>query len=457
MGKSILSLCVAVLSVLLVCSCHDEDEVAVSTDCYISSFTLGNVKREIHSVTTAGKDTTYTTSYSGSYYPMVIDQVNGTISNRDSLPVNSLVNAVLASVSASGSVTYRRTDEDESAWKTYSSSDSIDFTSPLVFRVYSADYSMSRDYVVKVNVHQQDGDTFVWDKVTETAPWAAADSVKVWIRDGRIWSFCKEEGRTRLFTAGLSGDMDWAELPLSGCENADVTTLTGLGGQMYMSDTEGGLWQSDDMQNWRIVAADRPVRLAAADGTGLYALSEGRMFRSTDGTVWTEERLDEDLSFLPSRDLSSVAYAQDNGVSRVLLVGNRDMGLYPSDEAAMVWSRSGVAGAADAGWSYFNVSPENRYACPRLSSLHIVRYDDVLLAMGRGSLDGTTHQALDSIYVSHDNGITWKTDDVYVLPEEVRGTDAAMSAAVDSDFYVWLVAGIQVWRGRLTELGFAEY
>ena len=153
----------AVLSVLLICSCKDDDEVVLSTDCYISSFTLGNVKRQITTVNSAGRDTTYTISYSALYFPMTVNQLDGTIANKDSLPVNSDVKAVLATVESSGTVVYKKVSEGEDAWKAYSTSDSIDFTSPLTFRVYSPDYSASRDYTLQVNVHQQDGEVFSWE------------------------------------------------------------------------------------------------------------------------------------------------------------------------------------------------------------------------------------------------------------------------------------------------------
>ena len=118
----------AVLSVLLICSCKDDDEVVLSTDCYISSFTLGNVKRQITTVNSAGRDTTYTISYSALYFPMTVNQLDGTIANKDSLPVNSDVKAVLATVESSGTVVYKKVSEGEDAWKAYSTSDSIDFT-----------------------------------------------------------------------------------------------------------------------------------------------------------------------------------------------------------------------------------------------------------------------------------------------------------------------------------------
>ena len=347
MKKSILSLSLAVLSVLLICSCKDDDEVVLSTDCYISSFTLGNVKRQITTVNSAGRDTTYTISYSALYFPMTVNQLDGTIANKDSLPVNSDVKAVLATVESSGTVVYKKVSEGEDAWKAYSTSDSIDFTSPLTFRVYSPDYSASRDYTLQVNVHQQ----------------------------------------------------DWTEQPVSGCATADVVTLTEFGDALYMSGVDGTLMRSEDGLNWTACTADRSVRLLVADRTHLYALSDGRIYRSADGALWLEEALDETPAFLPVQDFATVSYTQENGLERTLWIGNRSMDDYPSDEAAMVWSHSLTAGQETAVWAYFNAAPDNHYACPRLQSLNLIRYGEVLLALGGKSLDGTAHKAFDNMYV----------------------------------------------------------
>ena len=138
------------------------------------------------------------------------------------------------------------------------------------------------------------------------------------------------------------------------------------------------------------------------------------------------------------------------------MAGNRSVTSYPDDDAAMLWSRTSIEEGGAAVWAYFNVSPDNRYACPQLEALHLLRYGDVLLALGGASLDGVSHQSLDALYVSRDNGVTWKNDGIYVLPDEVSGRYAVLSAAVDADCYLWVVAGGQIWRGRLNELGFVH-
>ncbi len=456
MKKSILSLSVALFSVFLVCSCLNDDETVLSTDCYISSFTLGNVKRQVTTVTSEGNDTTYSVTYSASYYPMTVNQLAGTIFNEDSLPLNSDVSAVLATVESSGTVIYRDAEDTEENWQSYSTSDSIDFTSTLVFRVYSPDYSAWRDYTVNVNVHQQDGEIFTWEQMAEEQLWEAADTMKAVVWQDNIWLFCRTDGAVTVFTTSLADGTQWAEQAVTGCGEADVSTLAVFGDRLYMTTPDGALISSADGSTWESIAADRAVHLLAADSTCLYALSDGVLWRSADGELWLEEGLESDPSFLPVQDLTSVSYVQENGLYRILLAGNRSLLDFPEDNAAMLWSRSTVEAGGTAPWTYFNVSPDNSYACPQLKFLHIMRYDEVLLALGGASLDGVSHNALDNLYVSSDNGVTWKEDGVYVLPESVEDAEGALAAVVDADNYLWLVVGGQVWRGRLNELGFAR-
>lgn len=455
MKKSIGLLPLVLCLLCMVSACKDEDETVLSTDCYIHSFALGNVTRQVNTKTEAGKDTTYYITYNASYYPMRVNQLEGKIANKDSLPYNSRVNAVLATLEYSGTVVYRKVEE-EGTWHSYSSSDSIDFSNPLVFRVYSQDYTAWRDYLVEVNIHRQNGDEFVWRKVAEPGLWDEADSLKAMVWNGRLWVFSSKGGNRRAFSASLPDGIDWTEQTVSGCETADVTTLVVWNEKLYMSQADGTLLRSEDGLEWHTVQAGRPLRLLAADETGIYAMWDGKIFRSTDGMAWTEEALDEDPALLPSRDVAAVAYVQGNGMRRILLGGNRSATDYPSDEWAMLWSRSTPAADEPSHWAYFNVSPDNAYACPRLERLNMVRYDEVVLAFGGASLGDDAHEPLDAFYVSEDNGVTWKADGVYVLPEELCGQEVPVASVVESGSRLWIVAGRQVWRGQLARLGFAD-
>ena len=76
-----------------------------------------------------------------------------------------------------------------------------------------------------------------------------------------------------------------------------------------------------------------------------------------------------------------------------------------------------------------------------MDNLNLVRFNSAVLAIGTDK----------KIYVSRDQGITWKTSSKYTLPDEL-GTNN-LSATTDDDGYLWLV-GIdtgEVWRGMIIE------
>lgn len=75
----------ATVPFLLLGSCISDKEVESDDYCYIWEVSLGSLKREVNMLDALGKDTTIASTYTGSKYPMTINQRELTIENRDSL------------------------------------------------------------------------------------------------------------------------------------------------------------------------------------------------------------------------------------------------------------------------------------------------------------------------------------------------------------------------------------
>jgi hypothetical protein len=107
-----------------------------------------------------------------------------------------------------------------------------------------------------------------------------------------------------------------------------------------------------------------------------------------------------------------------------------------------------------------NYSPSsyNTKLCPSLESLVVFPYDDRLYAIGgKGTAAGAEVDALNAIYISRDNGLTWEASGEKgpSLPAELVGVDAPFTAFVDGDGNIWLaVCGENgaIWRGRMNKL-----
>ena len=98
-----LSIVVTILSMLIssgLTSCNIDSSTTTSYDgnhCAITYMTLGTLLRESHITTSRGTDSTYMTTFSGSMYPLYVDQYKGEIYNPDSLPLGTRVDKVVFS------------------------------------------------------------------------------------------------------------------------------------------------------------------------------------------------------------------------------------------------------------------------------------------------------------------------------------------------------------------------
>ena len=158
----------AVLSLTSCLSDNDDSNTTYYTDTAISSFALGTLNITYHTKASDGvTDSTYTSTFSASSYRFDIDQQKRTIANSDSLPVGTDAAHCLATISTLNSGTVllvlkSSTGADSLAY--YSSSDSIDFSSPVRMRVYNMNLSAYREYTVTVNVHKQEENKFEWQE-----------------------------------------------------------------------------------------------------------------------------------------------------------------------------------------------------------------------------------------------------------------------------------------------------
>ena len=159
-------------------ACKSDDKVEYSSDCYIKSMVLGNLSRTIHTTTSAGVDTSYNVTVTGSAFPMSINHIEGTITNATPLPMGTNINAVTATVTSQGLVAYA-TDEGADTWTQLTTKDTLDFSSPLHLRVVATDGQSYRDYVVTLNVRQNDPDKYTWTQAATVEALGTRKAVKM--------------------------------------------------------------------------------------------------------------------------------------------------------------------------------------------------------------------------------------------------------------------------------------
>lgn len=466
MRKHLLAAASFVLAITTLSSCLGEGEsYTYYNDAAITGFSLGTLNRYFHKTKSDGTDSVYKRTLNCSSYTFYIDHNNGKIWNPDSLPIEIDASKVICTITTknSGSVALKSLTSDSLAW--YSSSDSIDFSQPREFQVYSNDGTGLRKYNIHVNVHQEKGDTCIWTRLLSSNSQIAALSGMKALSDGNnIYLFGIEGTELRLLTTPVTDGRVWTKADFSTPLTADaLKSVLMKGGKIYTIDG-GKVLVSDNGADWTTVAATDMKQLVAASTAHLYALSsDNRLMSSADnGATWTEETLDDDASLLPTQDIAYTCRALKTNyeTDKVVIIGNRNADLYPNDTTAVVWTKVDEYsdGARKNAWNYVEFSEDNKSKAPRALNWQTVNYDgNNIKAIAGNSIKGST-KALSQVYHSGDDGITWLNDSIMSLPDDLSSSETAFAMVADGVNSVVVICGGtgQVWKGRINRVAWRE-
>ena len=166
----------------------------------------------------------------------------------------------------------------------------------------------------------------------------------------------------------------------------------------------------------------------SADSTAIVASNDGWATQFT-------ETLDESSALLP-RHGQFVSWKLYNGFDYALLLGDNDVA---GDDRMTLWRKVIDNDRPQiSGWVYMTPSYNNPYYLPKGQTYWLAPYlNGSVLAI---AADGT-------VYKSCDQGVTWKTSSLLVMPDDFGGTIQA--ATTDADGFIWVMEQEtgQVWRG----------
>ncbi len=444
------SLLLLLALVLLASSCSEKDNVVNTSNdyCYISSVILGNVKRKVQNTNV---------TFSAVDYEMTINQRTNNIENRDSLPYGSQLSRVIATIHFDGSTLAYREKGSNSEWTSYNATDSLDLTKPLELFLTSNDNQSSRIYTLKVNVHQQEGDSLFWKQCdNNVAELTDMTDMKAFVLKDKLFVLGQKiSGITLAERSSTEAEGEWTETPVTDLPaTTDIQTLRQYEDMLYLSTNDGSIFSSADAKGWRQEGStySAPLKLVEKTEKYYYAISEGKILRSADASIWEEEPLDTDATMLPTTDIRALSAEQANGNNRIILVGQSE-----NSDNAVVWNKmwNDSEQEENAEWIYFPITHDNNIPCPRLEYLNLLPYDGKCIAFGGASVDNSK-KALETMYVSQDYGITWRPDKEHRMPVELKGIEGCITSTVDENYFIWIITNAQVWRGRLNRLGFAQ-
>ena len=461
--KQIRTLCTLLATILMMASCAgSENETTLYSDAVITAFSLGTLNKYTPTIGDDGSTKLTKTTYKGSSYKFIIDQINREIYNNDSLPVGTDAEHVLCNISTvNNGIALFKDLKEEDTYYYYSSTDSIDFSTPRTVRVMSNDGQGYSDYTIKVNVHKEDGDEFKWNELDASTEVKLMKGLKALYHNNIIYLFGDLDGKTQVIR--IKNDNDWERIATSMefSSNAwkNVTTMLGF---FFLYDQEI-LYVSDNGEIWTPTnyQAEQPIKqLIGASSFELYALSvENKIMVSKDGgETWKVDNNDKP-SMLPSEDITMVNYPvyMAERCEQVVMIGNRPTG--SNDKFAAVWRKIiDFDDFKDGGsWSYMDLGDMKDFRLPQLTNYNLLCYEDAMLAFGKVPASASGGKPYVKIFQSRDNGITWIVKDkIFAFPDEMGNTDAVtISSVVDKDYNIWLfcTGTGEVWKGRLNSAG----
>ena len=461
--KQIRTLCTLMTTILIMASCaKSENETTLYSDAAITAFSLGNLTKYTTTIDDEGDITVTKTTYKGNSYKFTIDQINREIYNNDSLPVGTDYEHILCSITtANNGIALFKDLKEEDTYYYYTASDSIDFSSPRTVRIMSSDGQGYTDYTVKVNVHKEDGNQFVWNELKSSSEVERMKGMKALYHNDKIYLFGDLDDKTQIIR--IKDDNNWERIgkTMNFSSNAwkNVTTMLSY---FFLYD-QNVLYVSTDGDQWTPASyqAEQPIKqLIGASTFELYALSmENKIMVSKDaGESWLIDNNDKP-SMLPSEDITIVNYPvyMAERCEQVIMIGNRPAGT--NDRYAAVWRK--IVDFDDfkegGSWSYMDLGSMEDFLLPRLTDYNLLCYEDGLLAFGKFPVFSIESKPYLKIYQSRDNGITWKIKDkIYAFPEEMGNKETVtISSVVDNDNNIWLfcTGTGEVWKGRLNSAG----
>lgn len=483
-----ITLLAAGLSLSSCLNSDDDNEVVYSHDTAISAFSLGTMGRYMQRKSTKELDSLVASAVTGSDYKFTIDQANRQIYNEDSLPARTRTAAFLATISAKNSsyiqLIYAKDKlkdkkyEDSLVW--YSSSDSINFEKlPYMglddngnpssnirrnnIRVFAQDGTVYADYQLKINVHKEEADSFVWHPlVSANADLKHLAEMKALSLGNKVYVFGKTSGDSpefKVYATSNTNGTSWDQVHPNVSFAADAyENVVAKDDKLYLLDG-GTVYKSTDAKTWTVVAENTSLtRLIGASPMGLYAYTATGISSSTDnGATWTNEVVD--VANLPTQNVSMSisAIRSTPKAANVLLLGTRDEAKNDTVAVRWIYTADWNDGALAGSWNFVEYEKNMAYKLPWSTYLTCSTTDGGYVALGTGTIrkgDKTISGAV--WYKSLDGGLTWKEDTLVNIAKIALDVEKPVGFVRDANNYYWVINNGNVWKGRFNKDGWLK-
>lgn len=454
----------AATSIMTSCLDNDVEQITYTSETSITGFSLGTLNINRMGKDKNGLGSPYVDTLDCSNYPFTIDQINRIITNKDSLPVGTHIDKVITSITYdAGMLGYTPKGSDhDTIW---TSTDSIDFTDPVEFKVYAYSGVEGKPYKVTINVHKQEPDTISWKKFdTQLFNAGSLSEQKAVYANGKVYVFGKNGNGTHIEYSDVANDnpSPWVPVTDNISSNIDTYSATVCAGNIYfLAETNKQLYKLDANSNEiTSVGTETFEMLIGANEikSELYAVKGGKSGIYKENT-WTEDA--DPFTLCPTGkpffSNTTTASYNSNITSTVALCYNQ--GTTANDTTALVFNRM----SSDNKWE----TRMQNLPLPNLKNVTMIYYDGKLYAFGGESVKPEV-KPFSQFYCSTDNGLCWRpVTECMAFPAEFStlytthhgNYSCAVTPKLENETYrgnfIWIVwEDGSICRGRINRLGF---
>lgn len=456
----------AATSIMTSCLDNDVEQITYTSETSITGFSLGTLNINRMGKDKNGLDSPYVDTLDCSNYPFTIDQINRIITNKDSLPVGTHIDKVITSITYdAGMLGYTPKGSDhDTIW---TSTDSIDFTDPVEFKVYAYSGVEGKPYKVTINVHKQEPDTISWKKFdTQLFNAGSLSEQKAVYANGKVYVFGKNGNGTHIEYSDVANDnpSPWVPVTDNISSNIDTYSATAWAGNIYF--LAGG---TNDKRLYKLSVTTDEIEPVGTEifevliganeiKSELYAVKGGKSGIYKENT-WTEDA--DPFTLCPTGkpffSNTTTASYNSNITSTVALCYNQ--GTTANDTTALVFNRM----SSDNKWE----TRMQNLPLPNLKNVTMIYYDGKLYAFGGESVKPEV-KPFSQFYCSTDNGLCWRpVTECMAFPAEFStlytthhgNYSCAVTPKLESETsrgnFIWIVwEDGSICRGRINRLGF---
>lgn len=469
----------AATSIMTSCLDNDVEQITYTSETSITGFSLGTLNIDRIGKDKNGLDSPYVDTLDCSNYPFTIDQINRTITNKDSLPVGTHIDKVITSITYdAGMLGYTPKGSDhDTIW---TSTDSIDFTDPVEFKVYAYSGVEGKPYKVTINVHKQEPDTISWKKFDNSfSDRSLLSEQKAVYANGKVYVFGKNGNGTHIEYSDVSNDNPISWVAVTKNVPADIDTysatacaeyiyfLAGTNKQLYKLDVNSNEITSVGTETFEMLIGGNDIK------SELYAVKEGEKGRKSGiykENTWTEDANSFTLFPVGKPFFSNTTTASYNSdITTTIALCNNPTA---NDTAALVFNRI----SSDNKWE----ERIQNLPLPNLENVTMIYYDGKLYAFG-GKSKKPEVKPFSQFYCSTDNGLCWRpVTECMAFPAEVPDPEkpnkeyinfpnlydtyhgnysCAVTPKLENETsrgnFIWIVwEDGSICRGRINRLGF---